>query len=338
MQDIYLLGHIIMANLVSLSASLLLAAIAGHWFMHKGLEPMISFAAGTLLAMALLHLLPEAQDGLMDQGLSHESLFALLLTGLLLFFVLEKLALFRHSHHHEHDGHEHHHGHDKAEAGAGGWMILVGSGVHNFTDGLLIAAAFLTSVPLGWFAALTIGLHEIMHKLSDYAVLLNAGFSKKRSLMYIFACGMTAVLGGILGFFVLSDLQSWVPYVLVLSASAFLYISVADLIPQINQHKGDWRRSLLQTVMLLLGVGLVWVLTQGHQHAGHEHVDAPHDIHVGEHLHDHEVHDSHDHDVRIQKPHDNLSSSAEGAVTLSPKAKTHDHDDSDHKEAVTPKK
>jgi len=263
------LFQIIGANLILVIASLLMAAVAGIWLYNKGAQHLVSLAAGALLAMALLRLLPEAQEGLVEQGLPHDSLFVFLLIGLVGFFLLEKLSLFRHNHHHEHDGHDHHHGFDKEEAGRGGWMILVGSGVHNFADGLLIAAAFLTDVRLGWLTAVSIGLHEIMHKLSDFAVLLNAGFTRVRALVYTLACGLMAVIGGVLGFYVLSGFESSVPYVLVVSASSFLYIAVADLIPQINAHKG-LRAGLTQAAMLLCGVALVWLLSPAHQHS-HNH-------------------------------------------------------------------
>jgi zinc and cadmium transporter len=265
----FVLFQIIGANLISIVVSLLVATVAGVWLHNKGTQHLVSLAAGALLAMALLRLLPEAQEGLSEQGLSHDSLFTFLLIGLIGFFLLEKLSLFRHNHHHEHDGHDHHHGFDKQEAGRGGWMILVGSGVHNFADGLLIAAAFLTDVRLGWLTALSIGLHEIMHKLSDFAVLLNAGFARGRALAYTLTCGLMAALGGVLGFYVLSGFEYFVPYVLVVSASSFLYIAVADLIPQINAHKG-LREGLTQTAMLLCGVALVWFLSPAHQHSHHD--------------------------------------------------------------------
>lgn len=279
----FVLFQIIGANLISVAVSLFMAAAAGVWLYKKGAQNLVSLAAGALLAMALLRLLPEAQEGLMAQGLSHESLFVFLLVGLIGFFLLEKLSLFRHNHHHEHDGHDHHHGFDKEEAGRGGWMILVGSGVHNFADGLLIAAAFLTDARLGWLTAASIGLHEIMHKLSDFAVLLNAGFARVRALGYTLACGLMAVLGGVLGFYVLSGFDEFVPYVLVVSASSFLYIAVADLIPQINAQKG-LRAGMTQVFMLLCGVALVWLLSSAHQH-DHSHGGEQHEN--GEH-HEHE--------------------------------------------------
>ncbi|TDR32339.1 ZIP family metal transporter [Hydromonas duriensis] len=264
-----LLLHIMVANLVAIVTSLTLAAAAGVWLQRHVLQHLISLAAGTLLSMALLHLLPEAQEGLMAQGLDATDIFKFLLIGILGFFLLERLALFRHNHHNEHDGHNHHHGFDEDAAGHGGWMILVGSGIHNFTDGLLIAAAFLTDIKLGWATALTVGLHEVMHKLGDFIVLINTGLKQKRALLYTLLTGLMAVLGGVIGYFILSDLSRWIPYVLVVSASSFLYVSVADLIPQMSIFKGI-RQGLTQIAMLFIGVAIIWLFL-GHGEHPHEH-------------------------------------------------------------------
>lgn len=280
--SLFLLLQIIAAHLVATVLSMSLAAAAGVWLQRKVLQHLISLAAGTLLSMALLHLLPEAQEGLMAQGLDAADIFKFLLMGILGFFLLERLALFRHNHHNEHDGHDHHHGFDEDSAGHGGWMILVGSGIHNLTDGLLVAAAFLTDVKLGWATALAVALHEVMHKLGDFIVLINTGFNRKRALFYTLSSGSMAVLGGVLGYFILTDLEAWIPYVLVVSASSFLYISVADLIPQMNIFKGV-REGLMHIAMLFIGVAIVWFTMQGDEHH-HAHEHAHEHAHVGAHL------------------------------------------------------
>ena len=277
---LHLLLQIIAANLVATVLSMSLAAAAGVWLQQKVLQHLISLAAGTLLSMALLHLLPEAQDGLMDQGLAADEIFTFLLIGILGFFLLERLALFRHNHHNEHDGHDHHHGFDEKSAGHGGWMILVGSGVHNLTDGLLVAAAFLTDIKLGWATALAVALHEVMHKLGDFVVLINSGFNRQRALSYTLSSGLMAVFGGVLGYFILSDLAAWIPYVLVVSASSFLYVAVADLIPQMSIFKGV-REGLMHVIMLFIGVAIVWFTMQGDEHHhGHEEQHARLDTHI----------------------------------------------------------
>ncbi|MGL4766852.1 MAG: ZIP family metal transporter [Formosimonas sp.] len=258
-----MLLNIIIANILPTLFSIALAGSAVFWLQKKGLNNLISFATGMLLSMALLHLLPEAAEGLEAQGAEHATLFHLLLAGLIGFFLLQKFALFRHDHHHEHDGHHHHHGFDQEAAGKSGWLILIGSGIHNLADGLLIAAAFLVSPQLGWATALSVGLHEIVHKLGDFVVLLNTGMNRTRALVYNLVTGLTSVVGGILGYFILSDLEAWIPYVLVISASSFIYIAVADLIPQMNIYKSV-RQGMLQIVLLLLGVATVWFTMAGH--------------------------------------------------------------------------
>jgi len=151
--------------------SITAAALFSFALLSKMVERMVSLSVGILLATSLLHALPEAFESKADA----HALFATLLGGLLAFFLLEKLAILRHSHHHEGDGHSHEHGHDAHEAGKAGWMILVGDGLHNFTDGILIAAAFIANPNLGLVTGLAIIAHEIPQEIGDFIVLLNAG-------------------------------------------------------------------------------------------------------------------------------------------------------------------
>lgn len=225
-------------------------------------ERMVSLSVGIMLATSLLHALPEAFESKAD---SH-TLFAILLGGLLAFFVLEKFAILRHSHHHEDDGHGHHHGHDKKEAGKAGWMILVGDGLHNFTDGILIAAAFLADPHLGLITGLAIIVHEIPQEIGDFIVLLNAGFSRTRAYVYNLICSLMAVLGGLLGYFTLERGMEWIPYVLVFASSGFIYIAVSDLMPQM-QRRAALRETIPQILLIGAGVAIVLFLTRhAHQH------------------------------------------------------------------------
>ncbi|PFH10608.1 zinc and cadmium transporter [Collimonas sp. PA-H2] len=225
-------------------------------------ERMVSLSVGIMLATSLLHALPEAFESKAD---SH-TLFAVLLGGLLAFFVLEKFAILRHSHHHEDDGHGHHHGHDKKEAGKAGWMILVGDGLHNFTDGILIAAAFLADPHLGLITGLAIIVHEIPQEIGDFIVLLNAGFSRTRAYVYNLICSLMAVLGGLLGYFTLERGMEWIPYVLVFASSGFIYIAVSDLMPQM-QRRATLRETIPQILLIGAGVAIVLFLTRhAHQH------------------------------------------------------------------------
>ena len=244
------------AGLFSITA----AAIFSFAFLSKVVERMVSLSVGLMLATSLLHALPEA----FDSAASPRSLFATLLGGLLAFFVLEKLAIMRHSHHHEHDGHHHHHGHDKHEAGKAGWMILVGDGMHNFTDGILIAAAFLADPKLGLVTGLAIIAHEIPQEIGDFIVLLNAGFSRLRAYIFNLLCSLMAVAGGLLGYFTLDRASNLIPYVLVFASSGFIYIALSDLMPQM-QRRSTLRETIPQVLLIALGVCIVLFLTR-HRH------------------------------------------------------------------------
>lgn len=241
------------AGLVSVS----IAATFSLALLSKMVNDMVSVSVGILLATALLHSLPEAFS---MEGSSPQLLFATLLAGLLGFFLLEKIALLRHSHHHEGDGHNHHHGHDAEVAGRSGGMILVGDGIHNFVDGVLIAAAFMADYQVGFFTALAIIAHEIPQEIGDFIVLLNAGFSRARALLYNLICGLSAVVGGILAYFFLEKAHAAMPYLLVIASSSFIYIAVSDLIPQMHRRP-HWVESLRQTVLIACGVGFVILLS-----------------------------------------------------------------------------
>ncbi|GAB3627061.1 ZIP family metal transporter [Pandoraea terrae] len=242
------------------------AATFSFALLSRLIDKMVSFSAGVLLGTALLHLLPESLETHVDPHI----ITRWLLGGLLGFFLLEKLALLRHSHHHEGDGHHHEHGHDAHEAGKGGWMILVGSAIHNFADGVVIAAAFLTDVRLGVAATVSITVHEVAHKLGDFMVLLNAGFARKKALVFTLASSSTALLGGILGYFMLDQLQDVIPYLLALAASSFIYIAVSDLMPQM-QRRTSLKDALPQIMLIAVGLALVvWLNAHDHDH-DHEH-------------------------------------------------------------------
>jgi len=226
--------------------------------LSRMVERMVSLSVGILLATSLLHALPEAFESTADA----RTLFATLFGGLLAFFLLEKTAILRHSHHHEGDGHSHEHGHDAHEAGRAGWMILVGDGMHNFTDGILIAAAFLANPQLGIVTGLAIIAHEIPQEIGDFIVLLNAGFTRKRAYLYNLICSLMAVAGGLLGYAMLGRASDWIPYVLVLASSGFIYIAVSDLMPQM-QRRATMRETVPQVILIAVGVGAVLLLTHG---------------------------------------------------------------------------
>jgi zinc and cadmium transporter len=242
--------------------SLAAAALLSLGVLAKVVPQLVSLSAGMLLATALLHLMPEA----LESGLSPHLFGWVFLAGLIGFFALEKLAILRHSHHHEGDGHEHHHGHDEHEAGPGGLLILVGDAIHNFADGLMIAAAFLIDAKLGWLTAIAIATHEIPQEIGDFIVLLNAGYSKRRAIIFNAAAGLAAVVGGMVGYFALQHGKVWLPFVIAVAAASFVYIALADLVPDMQRQRKT-PASIVQFALMGLGILLIALITQQvHQH------------------------------------------------------------------------
>jgi zinc and cadmium transporter len=250
------LHHLLLATLVAGACSVLLAALLSYKLIARLIPQMVSLSMGLLLATSFLHLIPEAFDSNAD---GHALGWALLL-GILGFFLLEKFSILRHSHHHEGDGHHHHHGHDHAQAGPGGALVLVGDSIHNFSDGILLAGAFLTDIQLGWFTAAAIAAHEIPQEVGDFIVLLNAGYSRARALVFNLLSSLAACLGGLLGYFFLADAMEVLPFVLVLAASSFVYIALADLVPSMQRgaRSQEW---IPQLGWLALGVALIAILS-----------------------------------------------------------------------------
>jgi zinc and cadmium transporter len=246
------LAWILLATFAGGLLSVLVAASLTVTVLSRLVHHLVSLSVGILLGTAMLDVLPEAFESRVEP----HRLFATLLGGLLFFFLLEKAELYRHQHHHEADAHHHHHGFDRQQAGRGGWSVLLGDSIHNFCDGIIIAAAFLADTRLGIVTSLAIIAHEIPQEVGDYIVLLNAGFSRGRALFYNALSGLAAVLGGVIGYFIVGPWESLFPYLLVVAASSFIYVAVADLIPQL-QH----RLSLKETVAQLgwLGAGLLIV-------------------------------------------------------------------------------
>lgn len=259
--DTTLLG-ILLATALSGIGSMAGAAVLSLTVLSRMVDRMVSFSVGVLLATSLLHSLPEAFEAHHGIEPNTHVLFATLLAGLLGFFLLEKISLIRHSHHHEGDGHGHHHGHDRQEAGRSGLMILVGDGLHNFSDGIVIAAAFLADTKVGIVTALAIAAHEIPQEIGDFMVLLNAGFSKTRAFVYNLICSVCALVGAVLGYYLLDRLTSWIPYVLVVASSSFIYIAVCDLMPQMKRRP-RWQESAVQVALITAGIAMIFLLTEG---------------------------------------------------------------------------
>jgi zinc and cadmium transporter len=212
---------------------------------------MVSYAIGALLGAVFLDILPEA----IEMSTNVARLSATVLGGILLFFILEKLVLWRHCHHESCEVHEPHVP-AANDHGRSGMMIMLGDTFHNFVDGVIIAAAFLTDVHLGMVTALAIIAHEIPQEVGDFVILLHSGYSKAKALWLNLISSFAAVLGGILGYFTLQTMQSWIPSLLALAAASMIYVAVADLIPGLHK-RAQLRDTLHQVVLILLGVGTV---------------------------------------------------------------------------------
>ncbi|UCE30601.1 MAG: ZIP family metal transporter [Burkholderiales bacterium] len=250
------LALILTATLVSGLLSMVAAAWLSFGVLARLVRHLVSLSVGLLLATAVLHLLPEG----FGSGADAHALAWTLLAGLIGFIALERLSILRHSHHHEGDGHAHDHGHDEREAGPGGMLVLVGDTVHNFGDGILIAAAFLISPEVGWLTALAVAAHEIPQEVGDFLVLLNAGYTKRRAYVYNAVASLSAVLGGLIGYLFLEAATGVLPFVLMIAAASFIYIALADLIPVMhrNVRVGD---ALQQFAFIGLGVGVIAAVT-----------------------------------------------------------------------------
>lgn len=262
---------IILATAAGGLLSVVIAASLTVAVLGRVVKSLVSLSAGVLLGTALLHMLPEAFGAHADhvhrigEEVHHHptptTLFATLLGGLLFFWLLEKAELYRHAHHHEGDGHDHHHHFDAQQAGRGGLAVLLGDGVHNFCDGVIIAAAFLTDPMLGWVTTLAVAAHEIPQEAGDYIVLLNAGFTRMRALLFNGLSGLAAVAGGVAGYFLLGRFDVLLPYLLVVASSSFIYVAVADLLPQLQQRLA-WRETLAQVTWLVSGLLLVLLVRE----------------------------------------------------------------------------
>ena len=252
------LAYILIATLAGGLLSVTLAALLTVQLLSRLVKNLVSLSAGVLLGTALLHVLPEAFEG---HKAEPHALFAALLGGLLFFWLLEKVELYRHTHHHEDDGHHHHHHFDAEQAGRGGLTVLVGDSIHNFCDGAIIAAAFLADTRLGFATALAIVAHEIPQEVGDFIVLLNAGLSRAKALLFNAISGMASVVGGVLGYYLIGSFDGVLPYLLVLAASSFIYISVADLLPQLQQRLA-WRDTLAQVAWLGVGLAVAFGVSQ----------------------------------------------------------------------------
>jgi len=248
--------------------SVWLAALLSFAMLARFTQHMLSLAAGALMATAFMHLLPEAFE---SQAGAHE-LFAMLLAGLVFFFLLDKAELWHHGHEHHHGeahgGHGHHehghahahdHGHDH-KVHSGGWAVLAGDSVHAFGDGILIASAFVADLRLGVVTSLAVLAHEVPHHMGDLVVLRQTSGTQRAALIKVSLAGTVTALGGLVGYFLVAQLEEYLPYFLVAASSSFVYVALADLIPQL-QKRLSLRETAAQVLWLGAGIGLVTLIS-----------------------------------------------------------------------------
>jgi zinc and cadmium transporter len=251
-----LLIWILIFSLVGGVLSVIVAAaflVIPHAVRERILPHSISFAIGALLGAAFLALLPHAIDNPYITDV--HKLTATVLIGLLLFFLLEKMVLWRHCHAGDCEAHtvDEHHDHKGVSAS---WMVLVGDGLHNFVDGVLIAAAFLTDIHLGIVTSLAVAAHEIPQEVGDFIVLLNGGFSRAKALMFNILSSLTTVIGAVLAYVSLSGIEGALPYILAIAASSFIYIAVADLIPGLHTRT-HIKDGIKQFALIVAGITVI---------------------------------------------------------------------------------
>ena len=255
-----LLAYILAACIVGSLLSLALAAVVAFRVHARWVPTLVSYAVGALLGAVFLDLLPHIFESTKNPSRAA----AFILFGILVFFVLEKVLLWRHHHHTEDEpgaapgSHAHYHA-DDHDHGRSGYMIVVGDSFHNFTDGVIIASAFLADVRVGVVTAIAIIAHEIPQEIGDFLVLLHSGFSRARALaMNALSAGAT-VVGALLAYFALSSVKQWIPEILAIAVASMIYVAVADLIPGLHKRTAI-RETLSQVAFIVLGVASIWLI------------------------------------------------------------------------------
>jgi zinc and cadmium transporter len=242
---LYTFASVILISLISFVGVVTLSVSINR--LKKVLLLLVSFAAGGLLGGAFIHLLPEAVEEFgFGTGMS-----LYLLSGIVAFFILEKFICWRHCHHPTTDDHPH----------PFAYMNLVGDGVHNFIDGLIIAASYMISIPVGIATTIAVLLHEVPQEIGDFGVLVHGGFSRRKALAMNFLTALTAVLGAAVALYIGAFLDSSLGmFLLPFAAGGFIYIAGSDLIPELHKDTG-MKKAFLQLVFLVLGIGVMYGLT-----------------------------------------------------------------------------
>ena len=266
---------ILVGTLVAGMGSVWLAALLAYALLSRFTQHLLSLAAGALLATAFMRLLPEAFEQALETGVSAQALFGSLLVGLVFFFLLDKAELWHHGHEHGHahgHGHSlghshdhadhHHHGHNHH---SGGWAVLLGDSVHAFGDGILIAAAFVADPRLGVATALAVMAHEVPHHVGDLVVLRQSLNNSRAALFRLTLAGGVTALGGVVGYLLVGALHEYLPFFLVVAASSFIYVALADLIPQLQKRLSP-HETAAQVAWLFAGIALVAALGEWAHH------------------------------------------------------------------------
>lgn len=288
--DFSVLVWIIITSFAGGLLSVSLAAIFALNLRTAWIPMLVSYAIGAMLGAVFLEILPHA----FERAASIQSISATLLLGLLLFFVLEKLVIWRHCHGDHCEVHalhteancpdsvnfdssgdskakfravtssapsikqSHQHIHNHHDSGRSGMMIMIGDTFHNFVDGVLIAAAFLVDVKLGMVTALAIISHEIPQEVGDFLILLHSGYTKKQAFIFNLVSSLATLLGGLIAYFALQYVMNWIPYILGLAAASMIYVAVADLIPSLHKRT-ELKATLSQVLLISLGISTIWI-------------------------------------------------------------------------------
>lgn len=240
---VYIFGATILVSLISFIGVLTLTVKPAK--MEKITILLISLSAGTLLGDSFLHLIPETIESLS----SSLSVWLWLLGGIMTFFILEKIVCWRHCHIPTTKDHPH----------PFGTMNLIGDGLHNLIDGIIIAGSFLVSIPLGVATTLAIIAHEIPQEISDFGVLIHAGYPRAKALMLNFLSAMISILGAIITLIIGTQMNGFITYILPFTAGGFIYIATADLIPELHKETQP-KESLKQLITILIGIGIMWAM------------------------------------------------------------------------------
>jgi len=253
MEIFYILLSVVFVSLLSIVAAIPL--LIKKQISNRILLVLVGISAGTLLGAVFLHFLPEATSGTYTVGLALH-----ILSGFLVFFIVEKLVHYHHSAHERRGVPVHHHAYHLAP------MNLTGEIIHNFIDGLVIAASYLVSVPLGIAATLSVALHELPQEIADFGILLYAGLSKKKALLFNFLASLSAILGALIGIIAFTQIKGFQGFAIPFAIGAFLYIAASNLVPELHREKKPLD-SILQLLAVIAGIGIMLLLVLYAPHA-----------------------------------------------------------------------